>query len=485
MTLSVTLATALSGLSVATRGAEVISSNIANAQTEGYARRELEVTSRVVGSASQGVQVASVRRIQDERVLADRRLSQAGSGAADTRAGFLARLEEALGQPQADGSLTARIAAFDSALIAAASRPDSEPRLAAVLDGARGLVRGLADASQRVQTARMRADADIARQVGTVNDALGRVADLNDRIVRAIAAGRDTTALLDQRQQAIDAIAPILPLREITAADGRVALYTAGGTALLDGSRPNVLGFTATPTIVPQMTLASGALSGLTVGGRAVATGPGGPLSGGTLAAGFEVRDAIAPEAQSKLDALARDLVTRFSDPSADGTLPPGAPGLFTDGGAAFEAANETGLAGRLSLNAAADPAAGGGLWRLRDGLGAAMPGPAGDGQRLSALRTALVGPRVPASGGFGPGALGFAELASNWGAEVSGARLSAETDASFARARAEALREAEGANGVDTDREIQGLLAVERAYAANARVLQTVDEMIARLLEI
>jgi flagellar hook-associated protein 1 FlgK len=255
--------------------------------------------------------------------------------------------------------------------------------------------------------------------------------------------------------------------------------------ALLDGSRPNALGFTATATIVPQMTLASGALSGLTLGGRPVDPGPAGPLAGGRLALAFEVRDGMAPEAQGRLDALARDLVARFADPSVDPSLVPGSPGLFTDAGAAFDVLQEVGLAGRLAVNAAADPAAGGALRRLRDGLGSAVPGPAGDASLLNGLRAALTGARVPASGGFGPGARSFSDLAGTWGASVSGARLAAETDASFARARADGLREAEGANGVDTDRELQGLLAVERAYAANARVVQTVDEMIATLLEL
>ncbi len=485
MTLAVTLSTALSGLSVAARGAEVISTNIANAQTEGYARRELQVTTRVVGSVAQGVQVASVARIVDLQVLAERRLSQADASTSEGRAGFLVRLENALGQPQEEGSLTARIAAFDAALVSAASRPDSEPRLAEVLATASALARSLADASATVQTERSRADGEIAAMVGQANASLTHVADLNERIVKASAAGRDVSALLDQRQQAIDALAPLLPLREIASPDGRVALYTTGGLALLDGSQPNLLGFAATPTIVPGMTAGTGALSGLTVGGRAVATGSPGPIAGGRLGSAFEIRDVLGPEMQSALDALARDLVGRFADPAVDATLAPGAPGLFTDAGAALDPLQETGLAARVAINSAADPAQGGALWRLRDGLGALVPGAAGDGGLLGNLRAALVALRVPASGGFGPGARGFSDLAGNWGATVSQRRVTAETEASFAGARREALREVEASNGVDTDHEVQGLLAVERAYAANARVLQTVDDMIATLLEL
>jgi len=55
----------------------------------------------------------------------------------------------------------------------------------------------------------------------------------------------------------------------------------------------------------------------------------------------------------------------------------------------------------------------------------------------------------------------------------------------SFASARYGVLREAELADGVDSDHEMQMLLRIEQAYAANARVMQTVQSMIQTLMEI
>ena len=49
MTLSAALSNALSGLTAASRNAQVTASNISNAMTEGYGRRELEVVSRDIG----------------------------------------------------------------------------------------------------------------------------------------------------------------------------------------------------------------------------------------------------------------------------------------------------------------------------------------------------------------------------------------------------------------------------------------------------
>ena len=63
-------------------------------------------------------------------------------------------------------------------------------------------------------------------------------------------------------------------------------------------------------------------------------------------------------------------------------------------------------------------------------------------------------------------------------------ARVRFETQQSAATDRNISLREIELSEGVDTDQELQNLMLVERAYAANAQVLQTLDDLITRLLE-
>ncbi|MDP4034455.1 MAG: flagellar hook-associated protein FlgK [Pseudorhodobacter sp.] len=483
MSITAALSNALSGLTASARGAELVSSNVANTMTEGYARRELNLSALSLGGVGQGVVVTGVSRIVDQVLLSDRRIAQAGAGDRDVRAAFLSRLEAALGTPDTADSLGGRIAAFDAALIEAASRPESEVRLSNVLNAAQSLAARIGAASADIQTARNTADNRIALEVGQINDALARVAELNATIRAHSGAGQDGSALMDQRQQLVDQIATIVPLREVQRDHGQIALYTIGGAQLLDG-RAAVFGFTPVGMITPDMTLAASSLSGLTLNGQPTATaGAASLIAGGSLAAQFAVRDDLAPAAQARLDAVARDLVARFADPGLDVSLAAGDPGLFTDAGGAFAAVNEVGLSQRLAVNALADPAQGGALWRLRDGLGAAAPGLPGNSSLLNALQSALVTARSPASGGFTTGARSFAALSADMLSGVASARLGAEAEASFASARAGALRQQEMQNGVDTDQEMQKLLLIERAYSANARVVQTVDDMIKTLL--
>ena len=483
MSISGALSNALSGLTASSRSAEMVSNNIANALNEGYARRELVLGPRSLGGTGQGVAVTGISRAVNLVLLSDRRVSQADAGDRQTRATFLSALETALGAPGTEGALSNRVGAFETALLEAASRPESEGRLAKVADTARALANQISSAAKSVQTARAQADHQIGTDVEKVNAAMVRVAEMNVEIRGHLSSGRDPSALMDQRQQLVDQIASVVPLREVQRDHGQIALFTTGGAVLVDG-RAAEFSFTAVGSIEPDMTLASGGLSGLTLNGLPIATsGPYSTISGGTLAANFAIRDDLGPAAQTRLDAVARDLIERFG--SLDTTVMPGNPGLFTDAGAAFSPANEAGLAQRIALNATADPRQGGALWRLRDGLGSAVPGPPGNAGLLNSLQSALAATRQPASGDFLPGLRSFAGLTADMLSAVSTARLSADAEASFSAAKSEGLKVQELQNGVDTDREMQDLLQIEKSYAANAKVIQTVDEMLDLLLGI
>ncbi len=473
MSITSSLNNAMSGLNAAARAADVVSSNVANAMTEGYARRELQLSSR----DASGVRIDGIQRILDQAVLTDRRLAVATAGKSGVSLAFFRRAEAAIGTPDQGNSLSGKITAFEAALVEAAARPDSDARLANVLTTAQEIAAQFNAVSGVIQTARQDADRTIAAEVSSLNKALEMVSMINRQIATTGMGNRDVSALLDQRQQLIDQIASIVPIKEVARENGQIALFTSGGAVLLDGKPANI-GFEPVGLITPDMTLQSGALSGLTVNGLPAGRG----LDGGSLSAHLEVRDVAAVTAQAQLDALARDLMTRLADPAVD---PTGAIGLFTDRGAAFDLADEAGLAGRLAVNPAADPAQGGALWRLRDGLGASVPGDKGDSRRLIALGEALEKAAPAGSGNFGTTPRSFAALSAEFLSMIAVDRQATETRSSFANARVETLRLAELQGGVDTDQELQRLMLIEQAYAANARVIQAVDDMIQSLLRL
>lgn len=484
MSITGALNNALSGLRVSGRASQVVSNNIANALTPGYAKRSIELASNSTG-AQGGVRVASVVRFSDPVLLADRRAAGSDVAYHTTTNRFLSDFEAQIGTPNQPFSLSGRLSTVNADLITAISRPDAVERLDTAVASADDLAVTLQDASKSVQTARSQADASISVEVARLNDALAGVEDLNEKIQTAQISGITSSGLIDERQALIDEISEIVPVRSLDRANGAVALYSARGAVLIDG-RASEIAFEAANVVTPHMNVEDGTLGGLTINGLAQRTSSqDGQLSGGSLGAHFAVRDEFGVQAQEQLDAFARDLITRFENITADTTRAPGAPGLFTDSGASFDPANETGLSQRIEVFAGINPNQGGETWRLRDGLFATDTGLVGDSTILQALADAMSDPAVPASGDFGASAMTSDGLLSAMSAQIGSTRMRSDQQLSFASAQFSEFYQMELAQGVDTDAEMQQLLLIEQSYAANARMIETIEQLMDTLLRI
>ena len=485
MSIASALSNANSGLSVASRRANLVSNNVANALTPGYAKRTLSVSENIVAGRGAGVSVDGVARAGDSGITSDRRRADAAQANDQVAAGAYASFNSILGEPDDPFSLFGQYQDFETSLRSLSQTPESQPLQSRTLDAAKSLASTFNSLAGEAQAARQNADAEIARQVELVNGKLKQIEDLNNEISIAGAGGRDATALEDQRKVLIDEVSEVIPVRELPRDNRKIDLITHEGIILLAG-KAREIEFTPAGAISPTDTLGSGALSGLSVDGADFTPGTGGSLSlrQGQMAGLFQVRDEIAPDFQTKIDALARDVIERFEN--IDPTLTPGDPGLFTDAGAAFDPLAEAGLAGRIAINAAVDPEQGGEIWRLRDGLGATTEGPSGASDLIVQLLDSLTEVKPPPSGTGLSGSLDAISAAANVTSAIGASRITAETKLAATAARAEALLENEMAvSAVDTDFELQQLILIEQAFAANARVIQTADQMIRTLMEL
>ncbi|WP_371225016.1 flagellar hook-associated protein FlgK [Roseovarius sp. 2305UL8-3] len=483
MSISSALSSAVSGLTTTSRSADVISSNLANALTPGYARRQLEL--ETLGYGIPGVAVTGITRLVDQGIIADRQNAGSELAYADTRAGFLAQIERVIGTPDDPASLSGRLAAFEAGLVTASASPDNPANLQNAVFRAEELANSLNTAASEIERRRTEAEGQIARAVDSVNTLLGQIRDVNIQIARHGPADHHAATLLDQRQALVDQMSEFIPVRQVPRDNGTIALFTPGGAILLDGTAAT-LEFNQSNLVAPHMTLSNGLLSGLSINGVDVQpAGSRSPIDGGRLAALFSVRDDLGVDMQTQLDAVTRDIIERFQQADLDPTRAPGDPGLFTDAGAAFDPLNEIGVAGRISLNTAVDPDQGGETWRLRDGLGAVTQGPAGNGTLLSQLASVLGASQALSSGDLGGGARSSSGHFATLTSRLAQDRLTLDQSLSFATVRQSELAELELQNGVDSDAELQRLLLVERAYSANARMIQTIDDMMQTLLRI
>jgi flagellar hook-associated protein 1 FlgK len=473
MSFNIALANAYSGLSANSRLAEVVSRNVANATTEGYAAKRLDIGNRVVSNVGGGVVVNGVSRAEDAFLTADRRRAEARADGETAEAQATRRLSDLLAPEDGGDILAERFAALDVSLAAAVNAPDAEATRLQAIDAARGVALTLNELADRAGRIATQADTDVTRQVDEINTALRQIEDLNGRIREAEAMQRDATILMDERDRQIEAINGIVPVRATPADNGGVVITTLGGGLLFDQT--------------PNLLTVSGAT--ITLDGRNVtpSTGYGfDPLAGGTLEASRNVRDTLVPDFIADLDAIAADLVTRFSEPNvADPSLAPAAEGLFV---------LNAGV-GPASQRVAVNPLILDDSRRLRDGVATtydatgSVTGPAGHpslGGRPNAANPDVIASmlesfRTPYTADGRTITEAVETITATWQKSAQ----TAEQTAAFARANADTLYDEEmRVTRVDTDAELRNLIEIEKSYAANAKVMSVIDDLIARLLE-
>ena len=375
---------------------------------------------------------------------------------------------------------------------ALAETPESAPRQTAAAEAARDLAAKLNMVSTESARVRQATDAEIARRVEEVNEALEGIAKLNRQIQIFESAGRETAAMIDERDRMIDMVAQNVPIRVSERADNVVEVRTAEGLPLADRS-PRRIVFVPNSGSGLELTPAPiGAPPG--VQGRDITPDGAGPqrIRGGALAGLFELRDRIVPQVSERLDLLAADLVTRTQNAAADPTVPPGGYGLFTDASGTFDPTAPgtvpPGLARDIRLNPSVDPAAGGAPFRIRDGINQPAPlAQVADPTLIRAVldgltaKTALAAPVAPALGL--DGTLSLAGRTAQIAETTATDRVRTEAQVSALGTARETLANEEGdLLGVDQDREMQRLIQIEQAYAANAQVIQTAARMLDEL---
>jgi len=491
MSLSLALDSALSGLMAAQRQTAVLSRNVANANTPGYTRKNADLISQVTGGEGTGVAITGISRSVDASLQRDSRRESGLTTELQTTAASLKSFTDYLGQPNDEQSISTQITKLMNAFQQLGESPEDATVQQSVVGAAQNVAQSLNSLSSQIQTQRQTADAGIADSVSTINQTLDDIAQLNKQISLRSDGNQDTTDLQDQRDQKLDALAKQLGITYFTTDHDNVTVLTSGGTTLVDGNTAHHLSFTPSTTITAAQKYIPGGsgLSGVTVNGLDISPGSGypGAINSGQLAAQFELRDQIFPQAEAQIDEIASTLADQFQ--SQDATVGAGMTGLFTDAGAAHDRtdpAQVTGLAGRIAVNSLVVPEQGGDLWRLRTGLHATGPGAPGDSTQVRAFQDIFT-QSIAFNGAAG---LSTSSTIGNYASSFvgfQGSQRAAFDDRSQYQSSISSAIDSQRANveGVNVDDEMQKMLLLQQSYAASAKVMQAVSNMMDSLLEI
>lgn len=315
MTLTLALNSAISGLSTAQAGLDVISHNIANVNTEGFTRKVFEPESRVLAGNGVGVQLGDVRNSVDQNLLKDVREERSTFGVLDSKRAFLKRVQDLFGTTSSNNSISHRISNLQEDFETLASEPDKATTHLSAVQAGITVADQLSRMSKSVQGYRLDADREIERSVQEMNGLLSSISNINEQISLNAATNRQTEDLEDKRDVALNRLADLVDIQYFMNSNGAVTVFTTDGTTLVDSS-PVAMSHVALSLVNSAHTYAGGDFNGIFVGMRDVTNS----IRSGKLKSLIEMRDRILPDMQGQLDELGRNLLTEMNKVSNRGT---------------------------------------------------------------------------------------------------------------------------------------------------------------------
>jgi len=307
---------ALTGLNASQTALRVISQNVANANTPGYVRAQVNLSPEVVGGAGAGVSAHSVTRAADRFLAEAQRVSGAANASAGVRAELLDRAQLLFGDPNGSQTLFNRIDDVYTALQNVSVDPTSSVARRSVIATLQDVFGEFSRTAQAIEGLRLEADQRIGESMAHANDLLQRISDLNGQITLTRKSGGDSTGGENARDQLIDELSTLVDVRVTPANDGRVELRTNTG-GLLVGNSAARLSYT-------QFATAYGPPGTMLINEGLPTQGAFEPmLSGGMIKGLMQVRDVDLPSLGESLGSLAAAMADELNRVHATATGDP------------------------------------------------------------------------------------------------------------------------------------------------------------------
>ena len=235
MSLTSALSIALSGLQAQSTALSVVSSNIANAQTPGYTEKSLDYSSLSLGADLGGVSISGYTRATDAALTASLNTATSSAGYLSTQYSYLQQVQSILDSTATNPTLSSDLSTFQSDLTNLASSPESSIQQQTVVNDGNKLAQDIQSIDSQVTALQKQATTDITSNVSTLNADLAKVQSLNTQIATANASGQPIVDLEDERDTTVTNISSITSVTVMQRSNGQIALYTPGGTTLVDG----------------------------------------------------------------------------------------------------------------------------------------------------------------------------------------------------------------------------------------------------------
>ncbi len=467
-----------SALSIATGGLAninaqftLISHNVANAATPGYAVEVGSQNSLTAEGEGLGVQTGPARLQIDQALRTSVLQQNAEVSDGETAQAALQAIDSVIGAPGAGTDLNSMLGKLQDGFSTLLTNPSNAAQQRAVVASATTLTQGINALSNAYTAQRQAAQNDIVSAVGTMNSTLAMIGQLSNQIIALKPTSQGVADLENQRNEAVNTLSSLLEIKTIEQPNGDLSIFTSSGLTLpIRGSGPNPLNALSAAT-PPESSYPNGGIPAITLGNVDVTN----QLVGGRVGADVKLRDNVLPAGQTALDQFSYTLTSRFAAQGLDmftdaaGNVPPGV--------AAQDPAGYIGYASTIRVSAAIvdTPSS------VRDGTSAVpgfTPNPNGGPAGFTTLIQSVLRTTFGNSGGGSLSnlATGLLTTHAQQSASVSGKLTVDQALQTSLSGRLSA------SSGVNMDTEMSLMLTLQNAYGANAKVISTAQSMFASL---
>jgi flagellar hook-associated protein 1 FlgK len=314
VSLTAVLKTASSGLIAAQTGLRTVSDNIANVNTTGYVRKQVDQQPLVVGGMGMGVQISGIKRVTDQYLQAASMTAGSDSSRWSAVSQYLDNAQSLFGDPSGDSFYFNRLDKISSDFAAAADDPSSSllrsQALSTVQDFLGDTSRINGQITQLGKTVDAQANADVSR----INDLLSQIDRLNSDVSRAKLANADASGSENIQSGLVDELSGLMSIQVQQRENGGVTIRSSEGYQLA-GDGAATLSYNRTDATKAYVAIepADG------VGNQKPIT-----ISGGELRGLMDLRDDTLPGLADQLGEFASKAADAINKAhNANATVPP------------------------------------------------------------------------------------------------------------------------------------------------------------------
>lgn len=479
-------------LTAAQKSIDVTGHNIANANTAGYTRQRLSTSAlepsagysrfanSVKGNTGGGVEIKTVDQIRSPFLDRQYRNENSLHKEWSTRSENLSFIETMFDELD-DSGLSKAFNEFSASIQEASKNPVNKENRTNMMQNALKLTETMNHYATQLFDKQAEMDQAVSVVAGQVNDITTNIADLNIQIQRYELAGQKANDLRDERNTLLDKLSEFVPIEAQENSAGQLTITMKGNPGQFLVKHDQITKLTVSKTVTNPMNGEANALNGVTW-----EDGTPAEITGGSLKAYLDLRDGNTsdnmgiPYMSKQLDRLAAGIASSFN-------------ALHESGWTMMDPANSLGSQTGILFFTAASGGSGTGGGGAITARNITVNPDIVENSYLIALSSAEITSdynKTNNNNGLGMAKLfskadipdigGYESFFQSFIGEIAVETSHTDTRVSGQQSLVASIEEQrQSVSGVSLDEEMTNLMQYQHSYAAAARMITAIDQML------